>query len=220
MASDLVRFSIAIPDGLLNEFDAYTARRGLLSNRSEAIRDLMRDALVEQDLTDPTVDVVGSLTIVYDHHVPDLTRKIDTVEHSYPDLIVSSMHVHLDHHNCLEIIAVHGPSGKVREMSDCLLGIKGIVYGKLTSVATEGRLRGDAAARRSTARRGGGPRDASVVAGSARRAGSVANDEAPTDAPMTAGAKTRDGARWHAHGGVWHTHDDLEDESYLESPDD
>lgn len=143
MASDLVRFSIAIPAGLLDQFDDYARRRGILTNRSEAIRDLIRDALVEQDLTDPEASVVGSITIVYDHHVPDLTRKIDSVEHNYPDIIVSSMHVHLDHHNCLEIIAVRGKYAQIHEMSDLLLGIKGIVYGKLTTVATKDRLTED-----------------------------------------------------------------------------
>ncbi len=140
MASDLVRFSIAIPAELLNDFDEYASHRGLLANRSEAIRDLIRDALVEKDLADPAAEVVGSITIVYDHHVPDLTRKIDSVEHNYPDVVVSSMHVHLDHHNCLEVIAVRGASRKVHELSECLLGIKGIVYGKLTSVATKQSL--------------------------------------------------------------------------------
>lgn len=140
MASDLVRFSIAIPSSLLDDFDEYTSRRGLLVNRSEAIRDLIRDALVDKDLANPAADVVGSITIVYDHHVPDLTRKIDSVEHSYPGVVVSSMHVHLDHHNCLEVIAVHGVNARVQELADLLLGIKGITYGKLTTVATKGQL--------------------------------------------------------------------------------
>jgi CopG family nickel-responsive transcriptional regulator len=140
MASDLVRFSIAIPEGLLNEFDEYASHRGLLVNRSEAIRDLIRDALVRDELKNPLTDVVGSITLVYDHHVHDLTRKIDEVQHSYPGIVISSMHVHLDHHNCLEVIAVHGPSLKVQELSNMLIGIKGIVYGKLTTVASQSAL--------------------------------------------------------------------------------
>lgn len=140
MPNDLVRFSIAMPENLLNEFDEYTARRGLLVNRSEAIRSLIRDALVDHELENPAATVVGSITIIFDHHAPDLTRKIDDVEHNYPDEIVSSMHVHLDHHNCLELIAVRGMSLKVHELADCLFGIKGIAYGKLTCAATQGRL--------------------------------------------------------------------------------
>ncbi len=140
MASDLTRFSIAIPSKLLSEFDEYTKQRGLLINRSEAIRNLIRDALVDRELQDPAADIVGSITIIYDHHTPDLTRKIDDVEHGYPDEIVSSMHVHLDHHNCLEVIAVKGKSDKVNELANCLFGIKGISYGKLTVAATTDRL--------------------------------------------------------------------------------
>ncbi len=140
MASDLVRFSIAIPSKLLDEFDEYTSQRGLLVNRSEAIRNLIRDALVDNELQDPAAEIVGSITIIYDHHTPDLTRKIDAVEHNYPDEIISSMHVHLDPHNCLEVIAVRGLSYKIHELANCLLGIKGITYGKLTTAATTDRL--------------------------------------------------------------------------------
>lgn len=140
MASDLVRFSIAIPAKLLDEFDEYTSRRGLLVNRSETIRNLIRDALVDDGLQDPAANIVGSITVIYDHHTPDLTRKIDEVEHNYPDEVVSSMHVHLDHRSCLEVIAVKGRACKVNELANCLLGIKGILYGKLTVAATEDRL--------------------------------------------------------------------------------
>ncbi len=142
MASDLARFSIAIPAKLLDEFDEYTSRRGLLVNRSEAIRNLIRDALVDDELQNPAADIVGSITVIYDHHTPDLTRKIDEVEHNYPDEVVSSMHVHLDHHSCLEVIAVKGTAYKVNELANCLLGIKGILYGKLTVAATADRLEG------------------------------------------------------------------------------
>ena len=135
-----MRFSIAIPAKLLDEFDEYTSRRGLLVNRSEAIRNLIRDALVDDGLQDPAANIVGSITVIYDHHTPDLTRKIDEVEHNYPDEVVSSMHVHLDHRSCLEVIAVKGRACKVNELANCLLGIKGILYGKLTVAATEDRL--------------------------------------------------------------------------------
>lgn len=144
MASDLVRFSIAIPEGLLNEFDEYASRRGLLVNRSEAIRDLIRDALVKDELSDPLSDIVGSITLVYNHHTRDLVRKIDDVQHSYPDIVISSMHVHLDHSNCLEVIAVHGTQLKVQELANLLIGIKGIVYGKLTTVASDSALNANA----------------------------------------------------------------------------
>lgn len=143
MPSDLARFSIAIPEGLLNRFDEYASRRGVLTNRSEAIRDLIRDALVREELSNPLANVVGSITLVYNHHTHDLTRKIDEVQHAYLDVVVSTMHVHLDHDNCLELIAVQGQTLKVRELADVLLGIKGIVYGKLTTVAATGSLGAD-----------------------------------------------------------------------------
>ncbi len=131
MASDLVRFSVAIPSALLGDFDAFAARRGITVNRSEAIRDLMREKLAENELDEPDAEVVGSITMVYDHHMPDLTHKLDEVQHDHIPLIVSTMHVHLDHHNCLEILAVRGRSSEVHELADCLLGIKGVRHGKL-----------------------------------------------------------------------------------------
>lgn len=131
MASDLVRFSVAIPEGLLDDFDAYAARRGTSANRSEAIRDLMRDKLVEEVVADPEAEVVGSITMVYDHHTPDLSHKLGDIQHQHLAQVVSTMHVHLDHHNCLEILAVRGTHGAVRELADCLLGTKGVRHGKL-----------------------------------------------------------------------------------------
>lgn len=131
MASDLVRFSVAIPEGLLNEFDAYTARRGTSANRSEAIRDLMREKLVDEDVVSADVEVVGSITMVYDHHVSDLGNRLDEIQHHNIPLIVSATHVHLDHNNCLEILAVRGKQAEVRKLADCLLGVKGVRHGRL-----------------------------------------------------------------------------------------
>ena len=137
MAGNLVRFSVAIPEELLVDFDAYAARRGTSANRSEVIRDIMREKLVEEASAAPDGEVVGSITMVYDHHAPDLTRRLDDIQHDHIPLIVSATHVHLDHHNCLEILAVRGPGDEVRQLADCLLGIKGVRHGKLvcTTVA-------------------------------------------------------------------------------------
>ena len=136
MASDLVRFSVAIPGELLERFDAYTACRGTSSNRSEAIRDLMREKLVEERLSEPNAEVVGSITMVYNHHVPDLTRKLDDVQHDHLALIVSATHVHLNHDDCLETLAVRGVSSSVHELADQLLGTKGVRHGKLVCTTT------------------------------------------------------------------------------------
>lgn len=137
MASDLVRFTVAVPEGLLSEFDELTARRGMAANRSEAIRDLIRERLVEDDLTSPDAEVVGSITMVYDHHVPGLTQRLDQIQHGHLDEVISVMHVHLDHGNCLETLAVRGRSDSVHALADQLLGTKGVRHGKLVCVATE-----------------------------------------------------------------------------------
>ena len=98
--SELVRFSVTAPDGLLRRFDEQIARRGDVANRSEAVRDLIRASIAKEQMRTPNEHVIGSLTMIYDHHTGDLTRRLDEVQHDYTDEIVSTMHVHLDHHNC------------------------------------------------------------------------------------------------------------------------
>ena len=139
-SADLVRFSVAVPEDLLAAFDEQTARRGTGTNRSEAIRDLMRAALVKDELRTPTAQVIGSLTMIYDHHTGDLTRQLDEIQHDYTAEIVSTMHVHLDHHNCLEILAVRGRGERVYELADKLLGLRGVHHGELTCAATGASL--------------------------------------------------------------------------------
>ena len=139
-AGELVRFSIAVPEEMLAGFDALIARRGDARNRSEAIRDLMRAALVRENLRTPDEQVIGSLTMIYDHHTGDLTRRLDEVQHDYTDEIVSTMHVHLDHHNCLEILALRGKGARVYELADKLLGLRGVHHGELTCAATGASL--------------------------------------------------------------------------------
>ena len=135
-SNDLVRFSIAVPEDLLRAFDAQTARRGSGANRSEAIRDLIRASLARDTARTPNEQVIGSLTMIYDHHTGDLTRRLDEVQHDYTDEIVSTLHVHLDHHNCLEILALKGRGERVYELADKLLGLRGVKHGELTCAAT------------------------------------------------------------------------------------
>lgn len=139
-ARDLARFSVAVPEDLLREFDGLIARRGDIHNRSEAIRDLMRTALVQDSLRTPDEQVIGSLTMIYDHHTGDLTRRLDEIQHDYTAEIVSTMHVHLDHHNCLEILALKGLGSRVYELADRLLGLRGVKHGELTCAATGASL--------------------------------------------------------------------------------
>lgn len=134
--SELVRFSIAMPEELLMQFDNLVARRGTAKNRSEVIRDLVRDSLVDEEWEDPNAEIVGTLTLVFNHHSSDLQRKLDTIQHTHHDMIISSMHVHLDSHNCLEVIVMRGSSKTIREIADSILGVKGVKHGRLTSTTT------------------------------------------------------------------------------------
>ena len=131
MGNELMRFSVAMPENLLMQFDQLVARRGIAKNRSEVIRDLVREALVEDECVELGREVMGTLTIVYDHHSTDLGGKLHEIQHRYIDSVVSSMHVHLDPDNCLEVIVLRGESGDVRDIANMLLGIRGVKNGKL-----------------------------------------------------------------------------------------
>ncbi len=134
--SELVRFSVAMPEELLMQFDNLVARRGLAKNRSEVIRDLVRESLVDEEWDNPHAEIVGTLTIVFSHHASDLNEKLDSIQHAHHDKIVSSMHVHLDAHNCLEVIIMRGESKTIREIADSVLGVKGVKHGRLTATTT------------------------------------------------------------------------------------
>lgn len=140
--SELVRFSVAMPEDLMNSFDEYTARRGTAKNRSEAIRDLVRDALVSEEVEDPDAEIVGTLTMVFNHHANDLRDKLDGIQHDHCNEIVSSTHVHLDPHNCLEVTIMRGKSKVIRSIADALLGTKGVMHGQLV-VTTVGNPAGE-----------------------------------------------------------------------------
>lgn len=128
---DLVRFSVAMPESLLIEFDQLVAKRGLAKNRSEVVRDLVRDALLEQQSRLAGTMVMGTLTIVYDHHSSDLQNKLHQIQHDYFDNIVSTMHVHVDSHICLEVIVLRGEALLVQSVANMILGTKGVNNGKL-----------------------------------------------------------------------------------------
>ena len=106
----------------------------------EAVRDLIRASIAKEQMRTPDEHVIGSLTMIYDHHTGDLTRRLDEVQHDYTDEIVSTMHVHLDHHNCLEILALKGRGERVYELADRLLGLRGVKHGELTCAATKQSL--------------------------------------------------------------------------------
>lgn len=104
------------------------------------MRDLIRASIAKEQMRTPDEHVIGSLTMIYDHHTGDLTRRLDEVQHDYTDEIVSTMHVHLDHHNCLEILALKGRGERVYELADRLLGLRGVKHGELTCAATKQSL--------------------------------------------------------------------------------
>lgn len=133
--AELSRIGVAIDSDLLTKFDELIAQRGY-TNRSEAFRDLIRDELVEKSWEEPDSEVVGSVTLVYDHHVRMLNEKLIDMQHDYHHNILSTLHVHLDHDNCLEVLVVKGKAERVRKLADALIATKGVKHGRLTITAT------------------------------------------------------------------------------------
>lgn len=135
----LTRFSVAMPEGLLMRFDGLVARRGIAKNRSELIRDLVREALIREEADQPGAEVMGSLTIVYDHHANDVQETLHNIQHAQFSMIVSATHVHLDESNCLEVIILRGEATDVRSIADRILGTKGVKNGGLV-ITTTGQM--------------------------------------------------------------------------------
>jgi CopG family transcriptional regulator, nickel-responsive regulator len=133
--SELCRIGVAIPQDLLQQFDKLIEQRGY-ATRSEAFRDMIRDDLIQQTVTVPNQEVVGTLTLVYDHHVRQLSDKLNEMQHDHYHQVVSTLHVHLDHSNCLEVLILRGRSADVQHIADKLIAAKGIHHGKLTLTAT------------------------------------------------------------------------------------
>ena len=139
MSNDLARFSVAMPEDLLVRFDAFVARRGLAKNRSEVVRDLVREALINEEADYPGVEVMGTLTIVFNHHAHDVQEKLHHIQHTRYGIVVSTTHVHLDEDNCLEVIILRGESTDVRDIADVILGTKGVKNGGLV-ITTTGQM--------------------------------------------------------------------------------
>ncbi len=135
---NVVRFGVAMPGELLERFDHYVHRRGY-TNRSEAIRDLVRAELASE-AWDRGEHVVAAITVVYDHHVPGLTEKLVSIQHDTGGHVISTMHVHLDHRRCLEIIVAQGPSRELEEMADEIVRTRGVLVSRIVpAVATQVR---------------------------------------------------------------------------------
>jgi CopG family nickel-responsive transcriptional regulator len=125
----LSRTGVSLEDDLLKEFDRLIAKRGY-ANRSEAIRDMIREALLTEAVA-TNKPVVGTLTLVYDHHVPNLGRKLTEVQHSAGAMVLAATHVHLDHHYCLEVIIMKGRGNEIQAVADGMLALRGVELGKL-----------------------------------------------------------------------------------------
>lgn len=128
---ELVRFGVSIPKDLLEAFDEYIKKKHY-TNRSEAIRDLIRQKLVEEEWKDSKEEVAGVITYLYDHHKRELTDKLIELQHTYYDRIITTQHLHLDHERCLEIILVRGRANEIKELADKIQAQKGVLHLNLT----------------------------------------------------------------------------------------
>lgn len=131
----VVRFGISLNSDLLGSFDRLTAKKGYKS-RSEAIRDLIRDSLVKEEWKEKDTQTAGTITLVYSHDVRELSDTLTDLQHRFYRSIVSSMHIHLDEHNCLEVLVVKGKGKDIKKIADRLIGTRGVKHGKLTLTTT------------------------------------------------------------------------------------
>ncbi len=137
--AQLVRFGVSMDAELLAAFDEVIADRGY-ANRSEAIRDIVRDTIVRADWQGDDKPTVAALCVVYDHHAPDLSRRLASIQHEHTDEIVAALHVHLDAHDCLETIVLRGAPSLLRRLSDQIISTKGVKHGQLLATGAGPRL--------------------------------------------------------------------------------
>ncbi len=133
---DLSRTGVSIDSELLERFDRFIESQGY-ANRSEAFRDLIRDRLVSAAFHAPNAEVVGTVTLIYDHHTRLLPEKLTDIQHEHHELIISTLHVHLDHESCLEVIVLRGKSRDVQKLADRLISTKGVQHGRLVMSSPE-----------------------------------------------------------------------------------
>jgi CopG family nickel-responsive transcriptional regulator len=134
---ETIRFGISLDSDLLNRFDSLCEER-CYQTRSEAIRDLIRKELVQKEWENQNQEVTGTLTLVFDHHKSELAQKLTEIQHQALDLIITSLHVHIDEHNCMEVLVLRGPVKDIRSIAQRLTSTRGIKHGKL-SLSTTGK---------------------------------------------------------------------------------
>jgi len=132
--SELVRFGVSLEKALLDRFDVLI-REKQYTNRSEALRDLIRRELVQKEWQGGS-DVAGAITLIYDHHKRDVMSRVTDTQHEFQEVIISTQHIHLDHHNCLEIVAARGKAEEVQKLADALRSIKGVRHATLSMSST------------------------------------------------------------------------------------
>jgi len=133
--ADVVRFGISADERLLERFDALIAEKGYV-NRSEAVRDLIRNALVEEQWAVGEEEAVGTVTLVYDHHTSDLAERLTEHQHSHHQEIISTLHIHLDAHHCLEVVVLRGRAREIGRLASALISTKGVKHGKFVTTTT------------------------------------------------------------------------------------
>ena len=126
----ITRFGVSIEPDLLKKFDKIIRMEGY-TNRSEAIRDLVRNNLIREENKNPNAESIGTLTIIYDHHTGNLTYKLLDLQHDHTKEIMSTTHIHIDHNNCLEVLVLKGKTGKIKKLADNIKSLKGIKHGEL-----------------------------------------------------------------------------------------
>jgi CopG family nickel-responsive transcriptional regulator len=130
----LIRFGVSLPEDLSNRFDLLLKRKKY-PNRSEAIRDLIRNSLIEEDI-EKNSSVIGVLNLLYDHHKRELQDSLTHFQHDYHEKFISSTHVHLDHNNCLEVILLKGRAGEIKPLAEQMIALKGIKHGQIFLTST------------------------------------------------------------------------------------
>ena len=126
----ITRFGVSIEPDLLKKFDTIIKKKGY-TNRSEAIRDIIRKTLITQQNLDPGSESVGTLTMIYDHHLANLTKKLLDIQHDHHSTILTTTHIHIDHSNCLEVLVLKGKTGAIQKLADSIRSLKGIKHGEL-----------------------------------------------------------------------------------------
>ncbi len=135
MAQEIVRFGVSMEKKLLEDFDKLIFKKGY-TNRSEAMRDLIRNHLLEEEWQTQKKEMIGVITLVYNHHTRGLSSALTDLQHHFHDLVISTMHIHMDEDNCLEILAVKGMGNKIKAITDKLISIRGIKHGKMITTTT------------------------------------------------------------------------------------